>query len=209
MRFLYFTLVFAASSALATMNQIEFNLGRGAPISSIQAGGSSDTAGSRGTNWSADLMHRVGPRSYLGIGGGQFRSNDNVSQTFVPNSNSTLSSRSSSVLLLTRVDIPARSKMIPYALAGIGWGRNTLTVTDRLGAGTIIDQSKDTLAFATGLGLDYPLTDRLLIGIEGRYQSALKKSFSLSPAGRALTGTDSIQSSLNVLMWGVKVGIQY
>src|SRR5258706_9459148 len=181
MRFLYCALLLVTSSALATVNQIEFNLGRGTPLSSIQAGGSSERAGSRGTEWSADILHSSGSRSYIGLGGGQFRSNDNVSQTFVPNTTSTISSKVSSVLLLTRVDFPSQSRTVLYAIAGLGWARNSLTLTDRTGVGTLLDESKDTLAYATDIGLDYPLTDRLLIGVEARYQRSLKQKFFLTP----------------------------
>src|SRR5450755_58939 len=89
-----------ASPAWATTNLIEFQLGRGTPISSMQAGGSSDHIGSRGTDWSADFLHQADPQFSFGIGGGQFRSNDHESTTFLPAADTTLRSRTTSILLL-------------------------------------------------------------------------------------------------------------
>ncbi len=209
MKILWGVLVFLSTSAFATENQIEFNFGRGTPLSSIQAGGSSDRAGSRGTNWSADFLHQNGPRSYAGLGGGQFRSNDNVSETFLPNASSTITSKITSILLLTRVDLPSQSRMVIYVIAGLGWARNSLTITAMSGQGTLMDDSRDTLAYATGLGADYALNDRLIIGVEARYQGALKRTFDLTPQGQAITGVGSVQTSMNVFMLGVKAGIKY
>ena len=174
-------LVFASTVASATTNQLDFNLGRGTPLSYVQAGGSSDHLGSRGTEWSADFLHQNSARTYVGIGGGQFRSNDNVSETFVPNSSATLSSRTSTILLLTRADLSSRSKMVIYALAGIGWAKNSLQITAMPGQPAILKDSKDTLAYATGLGADYPISDRLFFGVEARYQSSMKRTFDLTP----------------------------
>jgi len=197
-----------APSSFAVVNQIEFNLGRGTPLSSIQAGGSSDRAGARGTEWSADFLHQTGPQVYFGIGGGHFRSDDNVSQTFVPNANSTITSKTTSILLLSRVDLAAPSRMVPYVIAGIGWARNSLSVT-AVPNGTILEDSRDTVGFATGLGMDYALNDRLFIGIEARYQSSLQRTFDLTAVGSSTTGTNSIQTPMNVFHLGVKAGIKY
>jgi len=200
-------LILGSTSCFAAVNQLEFNLGRGTPLSTIQAGGSSDREGARGTDWSADFLHQAGPQVYWGIGGGHFRSDDNVSQTFVSNANSMITSKTTSVLLLSRVDLAPPSRMVPYAIAGIGWVRNTLSVTSE--QGTIIDDSKNTVGFATGLGMDYALSDRLFIGLEARYQSSLKSTFDLTAMGSSTTGTSSVQTSMSVLMQGVKAGIKY
>jgi opacity protein-like surface antigen len=202
-------LVFASTFCFGTENQIEFNLGRGTPLSSIQAGGSSDRAGSRGTAWSANFLHQAGPRYYVGLGGGQFRSNDNVSGTFVPNTPSTISSKITSILILTRVDIPSQSRLTPYVIAGIGWARNSLTVTARSGPGTLLDDSRNTVAYASGVGADYALSDRLFIGVEARYHNALKRTFTLTPQGQTTTGQSSVQTSLGVFMLGARAGIKY
>ena len=200
-------LLFVQAPCWATVNQLEFNLGRGTPLSSIQAGGSSDREGSRGTDWSADFFHAAGPQVYWGIGGGHFRSNDNVSQTFVPNADSTITSKTTSILILTRADLAPPARTVPYVIAGIGWVRNSLSVTTS--DTTLIDQSKNTVGFATGLGLDYALSDRFFIGLETRYQYALKRTFDLTAAGSAITGTNSVQTSMSVLTVGVKAGIKY
>jgi opacity protein-like surface antigen len=202
-------LLFVSTTALATTNQLDFNFGRGTPQSYIQAGGSSDHAGSRGTNWSADFLHQNGPHTYIGLGGGQFRSNDNVSETFVPNASSTIRSKTSSILLLTRVDIPSRSRIVMYVLAGVGWARNSLSITAMPGQIALLEQSKDCLAYASGIGADYALSDRLFIGVEARYQGSFRRTYDLTPAGTTLTGVNSMDTSMNVILLGVKVGIKY
>jgi len=212
-------LVLAAVPGRAAENLLEFNLGRGFPWSSIQAQGSSERSGSRGTAWSADFLHRTAPYVAWGLGGGQFRSNDNVSQTFLANAISTITSKTTSVLLLARTDVPSSSTLTPYFIVGLGWVRNTLSVAAVPGAtwtdtGTtesrpLLHDSKDTFGYAYGLGLDYALNDRLVVGIEARYESSLKSTYNLTPAGSAVTGLNSIQSSLTLFTAGVKVGIKY
>src|ERR1700690_1617188 len=115
-----------ASPAWATTNLIEFQLGRGTPISSMQSLGSSDHIGSRGTDWSADFLHQADSQFSFGLGGGQFRSNDNTSTTFWPGADTVIRSRTSSILILSRTDIPSRSKMAPYVIAGVGWVKNSI-----------------------------------------------------------------------------------
>ncbi len=218
-RFLWGLLALLGSPCRATVNQIEFNLGRGSPLSSIQAGGSSDRAGSRGTEWSADFLHQANPRLYWGLGGGQFRSNDHVSQTFVPNALSTISSRASTILILSRTDLSFGSKYVPYMIAGVGWTRHSLLVAAVPGAPwtdtgtsesrTLLEESKNTLGYAYGLGLDYALSDGLFIGVEARYQGSLKNTFAFVPTGVAATGQTSVQTSLNLFTAGVKAGFKY
>jgi opacity protein-like surface antigen len=212
-------LMFLSTSSFATVNQIELNLGRGTPVSSIQAGGSSDRDGSRGTDWSADFLHLAGPQYYFGVGGGQFRSNDNVSETFVPNANTTIRSKVSSILLLSRTDLPSQTKMVPYFIAGIGWVKNSLSVTSLpqtvwsdTGTSeqrTLVSDSKNTVGFAAGAGLDYALVQNAFIGIEFRYQSSLSRNFDLTAVGNSTVGQGSLRTSMNILMLGVKAGIKY
>jgi opacity protein-like surface antigen len=208
MKKLLIVLFLAPASCFAIENQLEFNLGRGTPLSSIQAGGSSDRDGSRGTEWSADFLHQVGRQVYVGLGGGHFKSNDNVSETFVSNAESTIVSRMTSVFVLGRADLAPPSNLVPYFIAGVGWVRNSLTVTTVPG-GILLEDSKNTLGFATGLGLDYALSSKLFIGIEARYQTSLKRTFDLTPAGQTVTGQGNVQTPLNIFMLGVKAGIKY
>ena len=49
----------------------------------------------------------------------------------------------------------------------------------------INDCRRNTLGYATGIGIDYAMSDRLFIGAEARYQSALKRTFALTPQGQA------------------------
>ena len=207
MKTLWSILLLVTSPCLATMNQIDFNLGRGTPSSSIQAQGSSENIGSRGTDWSADIFHQVGPRVYWGLGGGIFRSNDRASATFIPSATTTLTSKATSILVLSRTDLGNQAKFVPYLIAGIGWVRNSLSVVT--GSTKLLDDSKDTLAYATGLGLDYALNDRLVIGMEARYQGSLNENFAYTPDGNAATGQNSVHTPLTVLSVGVKAGIKY
>lgn len=203
----------AAQTCGAATNQIEFGLGHGSPESSIQANGSAESIGDRGTAWWADWLHQAGPQVYWGIGGGQFRSDDHTSSTFVPASNtiSTLSSRSTSILLLSRVDIapPAKpaSKWVPYVMAGSGWTRTSIAASTA--SATLIDQSHSTLGYMVGAGIDWLLTDRLYIGADARYQGALQRNYDLTPEGQALTGVGNVQSTVRVLTFSVKAGIKY
>lgn len=219
LRRLFAIAILLPQACFAASNQLELNLGRGTPLSSIQTGGSSDRLGSRGTEWSADILHSAGGPVYLGLGGGQLRSNDNVSQTFVPNAATTIRSKISSVFVLSRLDLPTQTKLLPYFIAGVGWVEDSVTITSLpkatwLDTGTserrsILDDSKQTVGFVTGLGLDYPLTDRLLIGVDARYQTSAKRTFNLTPQGAAITGQSSVQTPMNIFTFGVKAGIRY
>jgi opacity protein-like surface antigen len=212
MRWFWILGLLAAQAAYATTNQIEFSLGRGSPESSIQANGSAESEGDRGHAWSADWLHQNGPYVYWGIGGGHFNSADHTSSTFVPNPNtiSTISSRSTSIFLLSRVDLAPPSRLVPYLIVGSGWVRTSITATAATATPTtLIDESHSTLGYMAGLGMDLPFTDRLFIGAEARYQSAFQRNFNLTPEGQALTGQGSVQSTMKVLFLSVKAGIKY
>ena len=88
MKTLFSLLVLVSTVCRATENQIEYAYGRGTPRSAVDAGTGSDREGDRGPAWSADLLHEESNHVYLGVGGGQFHSDDRVSGTFVPQANS-------------------------------------------------------------------------------------------------------------------------
>jgi opacity protein-like surface antigen len=202
----------AAEACYATTNQLEFDYGRGSPESSIQAGGSSEREGDRGHAWSADWLHQSGPQVYWGLGGGHFTSDDHTSSTFVsvPNTNSTISSKSTSIFLLSRVDLSASSRLVPYVIVGTGWDSTSITATAATAAPTtLIDESHSTLGYLVGGGIDLPFTDHLYIGAEARYQGAFQRNYDLTPAGQALTGQGAVQSTMKVFFLSLKAGIKY
>ena len=200
-------LLFCTTASWAT-NQIEFDLGRGTPESYIQANGSDDRQGGRGTAWSADILHQTSGAVYVGLGGGYFHSNDYVSPTFAPGTVSTIDSHAHTVLLLSRLDLTSNPKFLPYALVGAGWVDNELSVKDA-GGNSLISDSKSTYGYALGLGVDIALNDRLFVGLETRYQSGPKQSFSLSPEAQALTGAGSVETRSTVFLLGLKAGVKY
>jgi len=200
-------LLLAAQTCHAMTNQIEFSLGRGSPESSIQVGGSAENPGDRGHAWSADWLHQNGPYVYWGIGGGHFNSEDHTTTTFVPTKLSILSTRSTSIFLLSRVDLTPPSKLVPYVIFGTGWDRTSISAT--AGSTPVIDESHSTLGYMAGGGIDWPLTDRLFIGAEARYQSALQRNYDLTPEGQALTGQATVQSTMKVFFLNLKAGIKY
>jgi len=203
-------IVFVLSSApsFATVNQIEYLYGRGSPRSSVQAGNGSDQEGSQGAEWSADFLHLAANHFYVGVGGGEFHSGDNVSGTVVPNVNSTISCKMTSILGLARIDLSPSPKLMTYAIAGIGWVRNSLMITSAP-ATPIVDSAKETFGYAGGVGVDLALTDRLFIGVEARYQGSERQSFEMTPEGVAATGRTSISVPLSVFLVGLKAGIKY
>src|ERR1035437_5585917 len=98
-------------------------------MSRVSVGQSSEAEGSRGTDWSLDALHRISPRLYLGMGSGRFSSSDNVSSTFLATAAATtLSSKITSTLVLGRIDLSASGNSALYAIAGVGWVKNTLTI---------------------------------------------------------------------------------
>ena len=204
---------------MAVVNQLEFNLGYGTPLSSVQAGGSSEKQGAKGDAWSADFLHQAGPNVYFGLGGGQFRSHDHVSETFASNALSTITSKTTTIFFLTRTDLGPPARMVPYLIAGIGWVKNTLSVTatpsttwSNTGTSeqrTFLNDSLDTVGYASGIGLDYPISDRLYFGIEARYQGSLKRTYTLNSEGQTATGQSNIQTPVNVFLLGLKAGIKY
>ncbi len=218
MKWIWVTLLLAAP-AWSFENQVEFNWGHGVPQATVSVGNSSDELGSSGNVWSADILHLASRQTYLGLGGGQYRSGDNTSGSFIRNTQSTLAAKTSSVLILGRIDFPHSSKLVTYVIGGIGWVRNSLSITayptglwnDSASAEqrTFLSTAKSTLGFAGGLGLDLDLTQTLVFGIEGRYQTSLKQYFDLTPEGQAATGQTSISSLLKIYTICFKVGIKY
>jgi outer membrane autotransporter protein len=112
-----------------------------------------------------------------------------------------------SILALGRIDLSPNPKATPYAIAGVGWVRNSLTVTSA--SQVLVDDSKSTLGFALGLGMDLALTDRVFLGIEGRYQGSVKHSFDTTPAGQAATGQTQVTVPLGAYLFGAIVGVKY
>jgi len=208
-----------STPVFATTNQIDFNWGRSTPLGSVQAQGSTEQDGLRGTSWSADGLHHVSNSFYLGFGFGHFSSEDNQSSTFILNKVSTVSSKKTSSLLLGRMDFGANARFVPYAIAGLGWVQNSLTVTalpasswDDTGtseARTFVDQSKSTLGYAGGLGLDVLLSDRLLIGIEARYEGSPVQHFAMTSAGAAASLQTDLRTSADLFSVGIKAGVKY
>jgi len=205
-KFLPFIFLISAP-ALASTNQLDFMWGRGTPLNSIQAQGSAERDGLRGSFWAFDAMHHISNQLYLGVGIGHFTSADNNSATFIPNANSIIDSRKTSSLLLGRMDLIPGGRWVPYAIAGAGWVKNSLTVTSD--QGTLVDDSKSTLGYAGGLGLDLILGDRLLIGIEARYEGSLAQTFGMTPTGVAASGQTGVRTSLNLFLVGLKAGVKY
>ena len=212
-------LFLAASPSLAFDNLFDFNFGRGLPMSELQAGGSSDHAGSLGTAWSADLLHMARPGLYVGLGGGQFRSNDNESSTYLANASTIIRSRSSQIMILTRQDLTYKPDAIPYVIEGIGWVQNSVVMTSRPNTTwadtgtneqrTLVHDTNNTVGFAIGAGMDFNLTNALFAGAEVRYQRALNENFKTTPAGLAATGQSDFDTPLKTLFYTVKLGLRY
>ena len=94
-----------------------------------------------------------------------------------------------------------------YAIAGVGWVKNTLTITSE--STTLLNESEDALGYAAGAGLDLALTERVLIGIEGRYQGSPTRRFDLTPEGASATGMTSVSTPINRITLSLKAGIRY
>lgn len=200
-------LILLSTACFATENQVDFIFGRGTPQSAAQAGSLFQEDGSRGESWSADILHRMGRQLSIGIGGGQFSSDDNTSTSFIPNAASTVSSKMTSILLLGRLDLSPNPKFIPYVIAGIGWVRNSLTVTsDPI---TVVDDSESAFGYAAGIGADVALTDRIFLGVEARYQGSTRRSFDMTSQGEALAGQSSVDTALKIVILGLKASVRY
>jgi opacity protein-like surface antigen len=216
----YFILFFFLSTTVwAKENQIDFMLGRGTPQSSAQVADRFQLLGSRGPEWSVDIMHRIARQLSLGLGGGHFSSGDNTSTTWVSNTNSTLSSHMSTVFILGRLDLAPNPKFIPYLLAGVGWARSSLSATATpvstwADTGTaesrlILDDAKISLGYAAAAGVDIALNDRIFVGVEARYQAATARNFDLTAQGRAVTGQNNVDSAIKMIILGVKAAVRY
>jgi len=212
-------LIFASVYCHATTNQLEFNYGRGSPRGSYHFGDFVNQEGPLGPQWSADFLHKASNYEYLGLGGGHFNSGDDISQAFAPNANSTISLKTTTIMALGRIDLAPSPKLTPYLLLGVGWIRHSLNVTATpltawSDTGTteprvLVEDSKSTLGYAAGLGLDLALTDRLFIGIEAKYQGSVKRSFGVTPAGQAAIGQTQVTVPLGAILVGAKVGMKY
>jgi opacity protein-like surface antigen len=201
--------LFTSVPALGSTNQIDFLWGRSSPQGSIQANGSTEQDGLRGTSWSFDALHQASEYFYLGFGFGDFSSADNNSTTFIPgNTVSTIDSQKTSTLILGRMNLGASSHFLPYAIAGLGWVKNSMTVYNS-GQGTVIDDSKSTFGYAGGLGVDLLLTDRLILGMEARYEGSPAQHFGMSAAGAAASGVTDVRTSANLFTVALKAGVKY
>lgn len=200
-------LILAPVLCYASTNQLEFNYGRGFPRASDDLREAVDQEGPRGPQWSADILHKMSPGLYLGLGGGHFVSADDMSNIFASGASSNQSLKMTSILGLGRIDLGPNPKLTPYAIAGLGWVRTSLAVTS--GSQVLVDESNSTLGYALGLGMDLPLTDRLYIGIEGRYQNSIKHTFNTTSAGLAATGQSQVAFSSGAYLFSAKVGIKY
>jgi opacity protein-like surface antigen len=207
MKKLLTVILFVSAPAFGTTNQLDFMWGRCSPLGSVQAQGSTEQDGLRGSCWNADALHHVSDRFYIGMGFGQFRSADNNSTTFMANSIATISSRKTSTLLLGRMDLTTTSHFVTYAIAGLGWVQNSLTVNSD--QGTIVDQSRSTFGFSGGLGFDVLVTQALVIGIETRYDGSPAQHFGMTAAGAAATGQTDLRTSADLFSVGLKAGIKY
>jgi len=212
-------LLLVCSPAWAVVNKLEYEYGRGSPRGSYHFGDWIKQEGPRGPEWSADFLHESSERVYVGIGGGHFHSGDEVSQTLVPNTDATFSTRMTSILALGRLDLSSNPKLMPYAIVGIGWVRYSLVVqgvpatswsdTGTSESRTLVDDAKNTVGYTAGLGVDLAVTDRLYIGIDARYQGAVKQHFDTSAAGQVATGTKELTVPLGAFLLGAKVGVKY
>ena len=207
MKRIFILMLLFSAPALASTNQLDFMWGRGTPLNSIQAQGSAERDGLRGTFWTFDALHKVSDRFYFGVGIGHFTSADNNSSTFVANSESTLDSRKTSSLLLGRMDLIPGGRWVPYLIAGAGWVKNSLTVSSD--QGTLVDDSKSTLGYVGGFGMDLILGDRLLLGLEARYEGSLAQTYAMTPVGIAASGQTGVRTSLNLFLIGLKAGVKY
>jgi len=212
-------LILVSTACFATENQIDFTLGRGSPQSAARAGNLFQEDGSQGLNWSADFLHKIARQVSIGIGGGHFSSGDNTETTFVPNTSSTVSSKMTSILALGRLDLTSSAKFVPYVIAGIGWARNSLTVsalpdstwsdTGTSESRTLVDDSGSALGYAAGAGVDVALSDRIFLGVEARYQGSTRRSFDVTPQGESVMDQGSVSTALKMVILGIKAAVRY
>nr|AEQ20592.1 hypothetical protein [uncultured bacterium CSLF42] len=203
----------------ADSNQIEFNFGRATPSNSLQAGPDDQQLGGSGLAWSIDALHQMGKYFDIGLGGGHYHSSPNQSTLFLPNSTTALSSRSTNILLLGRINFNAGSRGTFYAIGGLGWARNTLaltaspatpwTDTGTMESRVLINTSKDTFCYMGGVGLELPLWGSFLIGGDIRYQGTTSAGYSLTPSGASLVGRTDLRTAVNAILMSLKVGIKY
>jgi len=106
------------------------------------------------------------------------------------------------------MNLGASTHFVPYAIVGLGWVKNSLTVYSSQ-QGTIIDDSKSTVGYAGGLGVDLLLTDRLILGVEARYEGSPAQHFGMSAAGAAASGVTDVRTSANLFTIGLKAGVKY
>jgi opacity protein-like surface antigen len=203
----FLVLLLCSAPVYATTNQLDFTWGRSSPLGTIQAQGSTEQDGLRGTSWSLDALHQTSDRFYLGFGFGHFASAVNNSTTFLANTTTTISSWKTSSLLLGRLDLSKTNHFVTYAIAGLGWVKNSLNVTSA--QGTIVDDSKTTLGYGGGLGLEVLITQALLIGLEARYEGSPEQHFGMTALGTASSGQTDVKTSISVFNVGLKAGIRY
>jgi opacity protein-like surface antigen len=173
----------------------------------VDLGYGSSQEGSRGTEWSADFLHKTANHVYFGVGGSEFRSKDTVNGSLVPGTTSVTRSKMSSIMGLVRADLNGTPKAQTYLIGGLGWVKHSLSIT--ADGTSLVNDSKDAFGYMAGIGLDFALNDRLLIGVEGRYQGSVRKEFPLTPEGAAVAHQPSISVPLSVFFVGLKAGIKY
>ena len=207
MKLAAFLILSVALPGFAATNQLDFIWGRGSPRGSIQAQNASEQNGLRGSLWSLDALHPISDDAYLGMGIGHFGSKDNNSAAFIPGSVTTISSSKTSTLLLGRKDLLQGYRFVPYAIAGIGWVKNSLKVSTP--EGTLVDETKNAFGYVGGLGLDLLMTQRWVLGIEARYEGSPSEAYDLTDYGQATTGLSEFRTPISLFSAGLKIGYKY
>jgi opacity protein-like surface antigen len=165
-------LLFVSTRANAQLRpgtqQLGLDLGVVDPLSSSQLGnGVSQRLGTAGPAFGFDYLYQALPN--FSMGGDfnyKFEGTNSYSQ---PYGGASVTSSLWTALVVGRVDPLPQSRLRPYALAGVGFGGASRSLTFAGAPAYNATRTSVGPAFALGGGMDYDLNDVWLVGAELRY----------------------------------------
>lgn len=206
-------------------HSISANLGTSIPLTDVDVtgiGGGKEKAGSAGLSIGGQYLYNLRKDIGIGLDINFASSGDKESSTFLTGANSTLSSKTTSVLAVGKKNFLEDKKVSPYVLVGLGFGINNLTIDAKPTTGfvwsntgtaeerNLADSTKTTFAGALALGLDIAITEALFVGGEARYMFTSSATYEPSPAIKAAyPQLSGVEGSINRMNLTVALGYKF
>jgi len=203
---------------------VAINLGGAIPLTKLDltgVGGGTAKVGTSGIFAGGQYLYQI--LGHLGVGADVNYSNfgDNTSSTLIPAGDSTISSKALVALAIAKFNFLTEGKVLPYLLAGIGIHNTNLKIDTKpspgffwLDTGTtetrnVLDDSATNFAFGVGTGLDIPMTQNLIFGVELRYQYLASSTYATTPMTQQATGITDVKGAASMINIFGRLGYKF